>query len=141
MRPSLAWLALGATLWTGEARALGPVDLGVSVLAAGGYTHLDRSSPSSFAVGDTTATYPGFGGFTPGGGVALELRVLGLVGLEVDGFVSRDRGRGQVTLGDTRATVTIGQTAVHIPVLLKGVLPLPGLQPFALAGPEFVLPL
>ena len=76
-----------------------------------------------------------------GAGIALELRVLGLVGVEIDGLFARDFGSGEVTQGSTRASVTIGQRAVHIPILLKGLLPLPLVRPFVVVGPELVLPL
>ena len=79
--------------------ALGPVDLGVSALLVGGYNALDTSTPASFTAGNEATSYPGFGGLTAGGGLAFELRVLGLVGLEIDGVVSRDFGRGEVRPG------------------------------------------
>jgi hypothetical protein len=136
-RPLLGGLALMSLLTPAEALALGPVDLGVSVLAVGGYNAIDKGSSPSFSSGSQRLEYPGFGGTSLGGGLALEARVLGIVGVEVDGVFSRDVGDGKI--GAT--TVTIGQRAVHVPVLLKGVVPLPGVRPFVLVGPEFVLPL
>jgi hypothetical protein len=126
-----------AALFPGTALALGPVDVGVSALTLGGYNAIDKGGSPSFTAGERSLSYPGFGGPSLGGGLALEVRALGLIGIEVDGIFSRDRGDG--SLG--QATVDIGQNAVHIPVLLKGVAPLPGVRPFLVAGPEFVLPL
>jgi hypothetical protein len=121
--------------------ALGPVDLGVSVLGTGGYVALDKPSPSSFSSGTSRGEIQGFGGLAVGGGLALEARLFGFLGLEIDGIFSRDRGRGEVRIDGREGQVTLGQSAVHVPILLKGVLPLPGLRPFLVAGPELVLPL
>lgn len=133
--------ASGVGLTPASAMALGPIDLGASALVAGGYNAFGKPSPSTFSSGSTRGEIQGAGGLAVGGGVALEFRVLGLVGLEVDGLFSRDRGGGEVEIDGRKGTVTIGQNSVHLPVLLKGVVPLPGLRPFLLLGPEWVLPL
>lgn len=122
--------------------ALGPVELGVGTVVTGGINTIDQPGASSFTVADQTGTYPGFSGTTGGAGVMLEARFWRRVGVVFNPLFSWDFGSGRVTQGDRSADVTIGQRAVHVPVLLKGVLPTSSfVSPFVEAGPEFVLPL
>ncbi len=104
----------------------------------------DKTIPNSGGAQDTS--YPGFGGGPNGTfGVAIDVRFLKAVGIELD-FIRHfaERGHGDVTLtyGNQSGTTTvdIGQTAWHIPLLFKGVLPLPTAAPFIFVGPEFVMP-
>lgn len=82
--------------------------------------------------------YPGFGGTTSGFGLALDARLIKLVGLEIDVIRMTNKGHADLDLNGRSYTVEIGHDAWHIPVLLKGVLPLPLFSPMVLVGAEFV---
>lgn len=89
--------------------------------------------------------YPGYGGVTYGGGLVLDGRVLDdVLGLEVDVLRSRDKGSGDVTFtspqGSLQLTHTIGQSAWHVPVLVKATIPTPFAGVQFMLGPEFVFP-
>jgi hypothetical protein len=88
--------------------------------------------------------YPGFAGFGTGGGLMLDTRFLGIVGLEIDFIRSSDHGKGDIDEtfnGKTTSySLEVGQSSWHMPILLKGTIPLPVFAPFAVIGPEFVFP-
>jgi hypothetical protein len=84
MRNALIVLALIAPL---EAQAGTVVDVGAGLMGAAGGNFISKPSDVTLqtpAGTGETSLYPGFGGFTPGGGLMLDARVFGLVGLEVD---------------------------------------------------------
>jgi hypothetical protein len=127
-----------------ESRAGTVVDFGVGLMGQAGGNFLTKPGDTTVTPGVRDETYPGFTGFTAGGGLMLDLRVLGLVGLEVDVLYASNRGTGDITVGaggvSQTFTVDIGQPAWHVPILLKGVIPLPVVRPFAVFGPELVFP-
>lgn len=95
----------------------------------------------------TSQTYPGFSGTQFAFGAFIDIRLLKIVGIEVDFLRVSGKGSGDVSLTPTTngvvqpsidGTLEIKQTATHIPVLLKGVLPLPLVAPYVFVGPEFV---
>lgn len=149
--PSLVFLAsTAAALGTSSiARADGPVKFGVGLAGGFGGNFLDKPSDKSFSLNgkatqDDPTSYPGFGGTNSAFGLALDVRVLGMVGLEIDVFKQNDRGHADWDFsvnGVKRSYVQeIGQPAWHIPVLLKGVLPSPLFSPMIFAGVDFVRP-
>jgi hypothetical protein len=91
---------------------------------------------------------PGFGGVTGGGGLMLDSRFFKLIGLEVDVIRSSDHGSGDLTSSftfngvttTTKAHVTIGQGAWHIPILAKVTFDSPLVGPMIFIGPEIVAP-
>lgn len=107
--------------------------LGAGVMGAAGANWISKPSNAS-------VSYPGFAGFTAGGGLMLEARALGLVGVEVDLYRADNHGEGDLTAGSTTATLKIGQPALHVPILLKVVVPTGIVRPFVVFGPELVFP-
>lgn len=128
-----------------------PFELGVGIFGGGGVVGLSKPSDLTVAqVGNLTlqdTAYPGFFGATGGLGLMLDARFQGAVGVEVDLYYAlSDKGSGDITVGQTAVTsgtkysVNIGQSALHVPVLLKGTLPFGSVRPFLALGPDFVLP-
>ncbi len=115
-----------------QAQLAETLDVGVSGLLLAGGSFLDE--PDDKGVGGFEVAYPGFGGFGTGGGLALDVRWLGIVGLEIDVLFSEDRGSGEINDQD----VKIGQDAVHVPILLKACAPLAVFRPNIFVGYEFV---
>lgn len=136
-----------SVLAVSSAHAFDVVSLGVGFQGVIGGNFLDKPDNKIYNLpdgrsGPMTPSYPGFGGFSYGGGLAFDVRFLEIVGLEVDVIRSSDKAHADVDFGNGARTYTVnvGQAAWHVPVLLKGVLPLPVLSPFVLVGPEFVMP-
>ena len=86
--------------------------------------------------GRARVVYPGFGGFSGGGGIAVDVSWRGIVGLQIGLFGSNDVGSGSINDVD----FDIGQTALHLPLLLKVAAPVETVRPFFVIGPEFVFP-
>ena len=127
-RPALLVALLCAT----PALAGDFLGLGVGAHVLAGSNWLDASS---------SLALPGYAGFRTGVGVSAELRLLGIVGLEVDLVRSNDRGEGKVSLqGLPTVSSTVGQPSWHLPLLAKVVVPLPLVKPFAVAGVDLVMP-
>lgn len=113
------------------------VKFGVGPMVAVGGNFLGKPGDKSYP--GTVDVYPGFSGTEFGFGGYVEGRILGLVGIEVDFLRYSGKASGDITINNTAGTLEITQTATHIPVLAKGVLPLPVVAPFIFVGPEFVL--
>ncbi len=81
--------------------------------------------------------YPGFGGASGGAGFNLMGSWRGIIGLEVGLMFSSERATGSIADMD----FTVGQQALHVPVLLHFAIPLEkGVRPFVFGGPNFVFP-
>jgi hypothetical protein len=127
---------------------------GAGALGFVGADFLDKASDRTIALpnGQTTQIdfYPGFGGVIGGGGFMLEARYRGFIGLEIDILRSSDHGKGDITISgfdpvawrvvQYKFTVEIGQSAWHLPLLVKGTVPLPVVRPSVFFGPELVFP-
>lgn len=128
-----------------EAHA-GPVSFGIGPAFTGGGNFLDKPEEKKYPVNgqrvEVSPSYPGFGGSTIGFGLALDVRILKVVGLEVDVFKMSNRGTADIDFtrnGNKKSyNLEIGHDAWHIPVLVKGILPSPLISPFAILGAEFV---
>ncbi|MEM9692500.1 MAG: hypothetical protein AAGA56_08150 [Myxococcota bacterium] len=93
--------------------------------------------------------YPGFVGLTTGVGPSFEVRFFGWVGIELDVLFQTDRGTADLdsTIRDSNGniisrsetTIEIGQSAVHLPLLIKGAIPGKWVTPVVFIGPEFVI--
>jgi len=129
-------LALGLVTLSSTSFALPGVDVGVGLVGLGGASFITKSSDS----GPGSETYPGFVGLRTGIGANLELRVLGVVGIEAGFIKSNDKGKGDINVAGYNVSAELGQTATHIPVLVKLVLPIPFFAPFVGAGIDFVKP-
>ena len=135
-RVASSLLALGLATLSSSALAFPGLDIGVGVAGLAGGSIIDKASGSDPA----SQAYPGFAGTRVGIGGVLEARFLGFVGIEAGYFVSTDKGEGDVSLLGKSISASLGQSASHIPVLVKLVAPIPMFSPFIGAGVDFVKP-
>lgn len=144
-RPSwgAAALAAGVAAWVAlpcqEARAEVWDELGFGVGAVGllGGSFLDRPTDLGAAPGSPVQlVYPGFAGAGGGAGVKAELRFRETWGLELGALMSADYGFAYLDL----VRVELGQTAWHVPILLKAFYPREGVRPGVAFGVEVVQP-
>ncbi len=137
--PALA-LALAALALAAPAQAaddLEDISIGVGLAGQLVGSFLDRPDDMGIAPGDPIElVYPGFGGAGAGLGALAEIRYKEVLGFETGLFLSEDQGSGFVNL----VKITIGQTSLHWPLLLKGVYPGRWVQPQLSLGVEIVLP-
>lgn len=127
------------SLPSGQARAeIAPeLELGLGLVGLVGGSFLDQPSDRAQSPGSQVQlVYPGFAGAGGGGGLSAELRWRRYLGLEVDLLLSQDQGFAYIDL----VRVEIGQTAWHIPVLLKGIYPGQWARPMGSLGFEIVQP-
>lgn len=96
----------------------------------------DRSYPG--LVGELP--FSGWAGFSPGGGVALDVRLKDAVGLEIDVFRSKDHAQSEYGINGVDIGFAVDQPAWHIPILLKGSLPSDSVSPVLFVGYHLVLP-
>jgi hypothetical protein len=127
--------ALLGSVLPGRAHAIEPqlVSFGVGALGVVGGQFLDEPP-------DSDVFYPGFAGLGAGGGLMLEARFVGFVGVEIDVLRTGDHGSGTATINNVDIDLTLGQGAWHVPVLAKLVLPSPVVAPYVIFGPQFVFP-
>lgn len=147
--PAAAGL-LTALLAGASARAEEPLRISVGLVGVAGVVVLDEPGDQHIEVAGARGepmgvpTYPGFVGPTAGGGISLELRAFELVGLQLDILRTYDQGHGdlQVSHRDSAHdyTLTVAHDALHLPLLLKALVPGEIVQPMILVGPEFVAP-
>jgi hypothetical protein len=134
-RVASSLLALGLLSATSTASALPGVDIGVGAVGIAGLSIIDQASS-----GTGSDVYPGFAGTRSGFGGVVEARFLGFLGVEA-GFVrSNDKGEGDIKFAGKSISASLGQSATHIPVLAKLVLPVPVFSPFVGLGVDFVKP-
>lgn len=136
-------IALGALLATERHAHADIFKGGVGVIGAFGGNFLDKPGEKRLPDGNGGRTagevsYPGFGGVTGGFGLAFDARFLGLVGVEVDVIRMTNKGHANPDISGQSYEINISHDAWHIPVLLKGSLPLPLISPYAVVGVEFV---
>jgi hypothetical protein len=135
VRVASSLLALGLLSATSTAAALPGVDIGVGAIGIAGASIIDQASS-----GTGSDVYPGFAGTRSGFGAVGELRFLGFLGVEAGFIRSSDKGEGDIKFGGRSISGSLGQTATHIPVLAKLVLPVPVFSPFVGLGVDFVKP-
>lgn len=143
--PSL--VAVGSLLALERDAQAGPVSFGIGpLLVPIGGNFLDKPEEKKYPVNgqriEVSPSYPGFGGTTSGFGLAIDLRFLGFVGLEIDAIKMSNKGTADIdyTVNGVKRSyeLEIGHDAWHIPILAKGVLPTPLVSPYVLAGIELV---
>lgn len=116
------------------------VEVGVGALGGAGIVGLGKPSGASSTTAEVAA-YPGFFGSAVGAGASVDVRFFGFVGIEADFLATfTEKASGDLTVSGTRYEIFVGQPAVHLPLLAKGILPLGAFRPFAAVGPEIVLP-
>lgn len=120
------------------------VEVGVGAIGGAGIIGLGKPSNTTSSAGGVTtqdATYPGFFGSAVGAGASVDVRFFGFVGFEADLLATfTEKASGDLTVSGTKYELFVGQPAVHLPLLAKGILPLGAFRPFAAVGPEIVLP-
>lgn len=84
--------------------------------------------------------YSGFGGVGYGGGIGLFVGWQGIAALETQVVRSFDGGAGNITYDNVPYEFEMGQTAWHVPLLLKLSPPTHPVRPFVFGGPEWVFP-
>ncbi len=85
----------------------------------------------------TGVDYNGFaGGPSFGFGLAAEFRWKGYLGLEIDLIKTTDESESEIL----NETVLLEQSAIHLPVLLKGTIPAGIVRPQLILGFDFVFP-
>jgi hypothetical protein len=115
-------------------------DIGVGILGGGGIVAIEKPSdnPTSNVIMPGipfVPQYPGYFGPKVGGGVSVDAKFFGAVGIEIDILRLDEKGSADVNGKKT----TIEQTAWHFPIYLKGTLPIGPVRPFLGIGPEPVL--
>lgn len=145
MRPrvlALAAAAAVASLTPRESHALELVELGVGPMVTYGANFLGKPGDKTIGGKPAGDVYPGFGGTSFGYGLMFDVRVMKFLGLEIDYIKRTSRGKGDIDLTVNGVTfpfdVEIQHEGTQIPVLLKGVMPVPLFAPYVLVGKEFV---
>ncbi|MCC6647721.1 MAG: hypothetical protein IT374_19400 [Polyangiaceae bacterium] len=141
---SVAAVAACALAWLTptESHALDLVEFGVGPMVAYGANFLGKPGDKTIGGKPAGDVYPGFGGTSFGYGLMLDVRVIKFLGLEVDFIKRTSRGKGDIDLTVNGVVypfeVEIQHDATQIPVLLKGVMPVPLFAPYVLVGKEFI---
>ncbi|MBM4397181.1 MAG: hypothetical protein FJ087_16045 [Deltaproteobacteria bacterium] len=81
------------------------------------------------------------GGYGAGGGLYLDARFIKFIGLEMDFLFELDKVWEDITINSFPFTNTLEALNLRIPLLVKGVLPVPMARLALVIGPEFVIPL
>lgn len=100
----------------------------------------DNKKTASYDDREYLVLYPGFGGVGGGGGISVVGMWRGIVGLELQLFGSVDKGDGSLQFNNIELDFTVGQTALHLPILLRAAVPVAPVRPFVFGGPEIVFP-
>lgn len=115
-----------------------PAQVGAGLHFNAGGTFLDQ--PLDNTADGYVVPAQGWGGFGGGGGLAIEGRFFGFVGLELDLIYRRDVARTTFTFDSAELPFQISQNAWHIPILLKFIMPTGVVRPNLFGGGEFILP-
>ena len=123
--------------------------LGVGILGELGGNFLDAPTDQDVEVNGLrghpmgVADDPGFAGLTGGGGLSIQARIYDYIGLELDLLRTRDSGKAKISVTQAGVgkdfTLELSQSAFHIPLLIRGILPGPLVEPAVFVGPEFVV--
>ncbi len=85
--------------------------------------------------------YEGWWGFGPGGGLNLDARLFGWLGLELGFLITQDEGKEDLEYQAVESQLIGQNTSLHVPLALVLTLPVRGLRPLLLLGYEVVVPL
>ncbi len=148
LRPILA-VATALTFLPATASAFEYVTVGIGGMFQAGGNFLDKPDDQTIqlANGKTAADpeYPGFAGLTLGGGGFVDVRFIKYVGIEFGVLYTSDKGEAELKItnagNEAKFDITISHNAIHMPLLVKGVIPGAVAQPMLFVGPEFVVPL
>lgn len=135
-----ALAAVSLALWATPAAAR-EFEIGAGPLFHAGGSFLTQPSDRTGGPNGAFLPYHGFAGFGPGGGIGLDLRWREVLGLEIDLIRSVDKVTGKSDYQERGSVdIDIEQPALHVPIMLKGVLPAGWVRPSVLAGIELVRP-
>jgi opacity protein-like surface antigen len=111
------------------------IDLGVHALGYFGGNFLTEPGDKVVQVNGAPyeAIYPGFGGTGQGGGLALDFRYAGIIGLELGVIFTSEQAKGEVN----DLNITLSHSATHVPVMLKIAAPTELIRPYAMIGWQF----
>jgi hypothetical protein len=115
--------------------------IGGGILGGGGIVAIEKPGDNPSGIRGSASNpqslepYPGYFGPKVGGGISIEARLFGAVGLEFDLLRLTETGNADLN----GAKISIEQTTWHIPIYLKGILPFGAVRPFIGLGPELVL--
>jgi hypothetical protein len=115
-----------------------PYTIGAGVKGVGGaglWTETDNHPATNLAFTKTR------GGPSAGGGVFIEGIFYNHIGIEIDFLIQWTSLWEYDDFGLAEMKAAIDSTNLRIPLLLKGILPLPGVKLSFGTGPEFVIPL
>ncbi len=130
-------LALPAQAFAGW----GLVDLEIGAKGgAGGTLWTKPTSQPAYLMSQDWAFSQRRGGWSGTGGLYVQLRLLKCLGIEVDALVEESRIRETPWTGSSWE-LTAKAVTMHVPVLVQGLLPLPGVRIGVVVGPEFVFPM
>lgn len=119
----------------------GIVDLEIGAKGgAGGSVWTEPTHRPDYLDGQDWAFSRQRGGWNAGAGLYAQLRVLKFLGLEVDLLVQQTQ-LGETPLDGSTWRLTAKSLNLHLPILIQGILPLPGVRLGLGIGPEFVFPL
>jgi hypothetical protein len=115
------------------------LSIGVFGLVNGSFLSAPDEKTLELSINQNTAiaplAYPGFGGVGGGAGLNLEFSWR-FVGLSFDIYQSKDQGSGKLDL----ISRDMGQSAWHLPLMLKLMIPNRVVTPYAIVGWEWVKP-
>ncbi len=107
---------------------------------AGGTLWTQPNRLPSYLLGQDWAFGPQRGGWSGGAGLYAQLRLLKALGLEIDFLFEQGQIR-ETPLSGSSWKLTAKSVEMHIPILVQGILPLPGIRIGLGIGPEFVVPI
>lgn len=81
-----------------------------------------------------------FSTISPGYGASFDVRVLDIVGLEIDAIRSQDAGISPWATATEEGTVAVTQPSWHLPILLKIHAPSPVVKPNLQLGAQLIVP-
>jgi hypothetical protein len=118
------------------------LEFGAGALLALGTSGASEPAPSRYTLprsGDTVEQGAALG-VSYGAGLALEVRGYDVVGLNVGALYRRDSLTSDVEQAGEDTKLSLSASALHIPILLRGLYPLESFTPFVQLGAEVVIP-
>ena len=134
--PSLLVAAAVLLAWA-PAHAQWHEQLDIGVQAQGYFGGNFLSEPDDKILEDNgklyQGIYPGFGGTGLGGGVAVDVRYAGIIGVELGVLFTEEEAKGEIN----DLNLTLSHSATHVPILLKVAAPTELVRPYAMIGWQF----
>ncbi|MFN3199318.1 MAG: outer membrane beta-barrel protein [Bradymonadia bacterium] len=135
-------VAFGLLLAAGQAQAkkARKHEFGIGAMGLVNGSFIGEPSEEEKAYENAQLPYPGFAGVGGGGGLSFAYMYRGAIGLELDLLYMAERGTGTYDFGALDVDVTLSQSSIHIPLMVKAAIPYRTTRPFLMVGPEFVIP-